>query len=59
MRYKKQKFTGKRTRRGFLFLPREDDAEMQTRWLEYAVWEEIFISAGLTGGWIIKRWLNE
>jgi hypothetical protein len=60
MRYKKQERPQIRTRKGFLFLPKEIDG--LTRWWEYAEWEEKHWSdgGGMMGsdGWSPIRWLD-
>ena len=45
-----------RTRRGFLIIPR--CIAGQWRWLEYAVWEQVFFSVYSGSGWEDRRWVE-
>jgi len=52
MRFKVPKYGAKRTKRIFLWYPREVDGEV--RWLEFAVVEQTY-----NIGWEVKKFLNE
>ena len=60
MRYKKQERPQIRTRREFLFLPKEIAG--LTRWWEWAEWEEEYWSdgGGMMGsdGWSSTKWID-
>ncbi len=58
MRKKHRKNWTKRTKRKFLLLPRTINHE--TRWLEWATWEdEYWVSKGsIIGWWEAKRWID-
>jgi hypothetical protein len=46
-----------RTKKGFLVFPKRIAED--TRWLEYAVWEEEYFFSPYAGGfWDVKRWMN-
>lgn len=67
MRITTPKINTTRVKKAFLFLLKRAcnlDGDMETRWLEYAVWEETWcvverVRAGApVYGWRITKWLN-
>jgi len=59
MRWDTPKSGDKRIRQGFLFFPK--DIWGTTRWLEYAAWEEVWVSYYPIGGgqWKATRWVGD
>ena len=61
--HKQTSYGSKRTRNHFLFFPKIIDHEL--RWLEYAVWQEIFTKNAVTNEndisfdkWVAVSWFN-
>jgi hypothetical protein len=56
VRWRARRHGQQRIRRGFLFRPRTACGE--TRWLEFATWEERLVLSYAGGEWQMQEWID-